>query len=393
LPDVSAVETGRPAVPMLFRTRHEVPPTGLFMEERQSIVILSPNRKEPPPSLPNSINRHGLYESIERLGVRVDFVDVNRWPWNPFATWHALFASIDPVRAVYVLLRKRAVMAVLSNFESGSLIILALRHLLRFRPLVVIFDTGAGERNWRLGNWITGFCIRRADAVYTLASEQAKSIRAKYQPRGQIEFIHQQTDTEFFSPAPEEEQDFILSVGDDVSRDFATLIAATEGLDLRVVLRTRSVRESQSAFPNITVIRKRLSDGSLRDLYRRARIVVLPLKDTLHPGGITTLLEAFACGRAVIVSLSRGVRDYVADGENCLVVPCGEVAALRKAILRLIADDRLRARLSRGARAYAEREVSQAVHAKKLMASIGGLVLTERNHAAPGDRLGTPSPN
>jgi glycosyltransferase involved in cell wall biosynthesis len=66
-----------------------------------------------------------------------------------------------------------------------------------------------------------------------------------------------------------------------------------------------------------------------------------------------TLLEAMAAGRAIVASRVAGIPDVIADGENGLLVPPGDVAALRAALTRLIADDALRARLGAAARAIA----------------------------------------
>ena len=66
-----------------------------------------------------------------------------------------------------------------------------------------------------------------------------------------------------------------------------------------------------------------------------------------------TLLEAMAAGRAIVASRVAGIPDVIADGVSGLLVPPGDVAALRAALTRLAADDRLRARLGAAARARA----------------------------------------
>jgi glycosyltransferase involved in cell wall biosynthesis len=68
-----------------------------------------------------------------------------------------------------------------------------------------------------------------------------------------------------------------------------------------------------------------------------------------------TLLEAMAAGRAVVASRVAGIPDVITDGTDGLLVPPGDVAALRAALVRLSADDGLRARLGVAARAAAVR--------------------------------------
>jgi len=337
---------------------------------RETIVMLPANRRHG--LLKRSAdrpNRMGVAEALENLGFAVDYLDVHAWPLNPLAGRPSLFASIDPLRAADVLVRRRRAKAVVSYYQSGVLVVLALRRLLGFKPLVVIADIG-DDHNWPTRERIVRYCIRRADAVFTFNSRQAQHLKKKYAV-DTVFFLPQQVDTTFFAPGTDAEQDFVLSVGTDISRDFETLKRAMP--DLPVVLRTSAVAEDRTRFPDLRVVRERLSDAGLRDLYRDARIVALPLHDMLHPGGITTLLEAFACGKAVVAADARGIRDYLRHDDNCLVVPCGDADALRAATLRLMQDDALRQRLGRSARRYAETELSQPCHAQRLAAAIGSL--------------------
>ena len=54
--------------------------------------------------------------------------------------------------------------------------------------------------------------------------------------------------------------------------------------------------------------------------------------------------EAMAHGRPVVASAVGGLLDLVEDGVTGLLVPPGDVAALRSALERLLADPELRAR-------------------------------------------------
>ena len=68
-----------------------------------------------------------------------------------------------------------------------------------------------------------------------------------------------------------------------------------------------------------------------------------------------TLVEALAVGTPAIATNVGGVPEIVTDGENGLLVPPGDPAALAGAIRRLLSDDELRARLSAAAAPSAER--------------------------------------
>jgi len=65
-------------------------------------------------------------------------------------------------------------------------------------------------------------------------------------------------------------------------------------------------------------------------------------------------LEAAACGTPTVASDAPGLRDSVRHGETGFLVPHGDVEALADRFGALLGDSELRARLSRGARRFAE---------------------------------------
>jgi glycosyltransferase involved in cell wall biosynthesis len=326
------------------------------------VVLLPSNRLQQPGEPPP---RFGIADAFERLGFSAEVLDVNDALRNPFAGRASLFASIDPWRAAKILLRRRKAYAVVSYYQSGALLLLALRRFLGFKPLVAIIDVG-DDSNWPLRARIVAFCLKRVDVVFSFARDQTEYLARRYYGTP-VRFLPQQIDTRFFTPA-DGEGDYILSVGNDISRDYRTLETAVFDLGIPVMLRTDGV----PAQPNVTIA-PRGSEEDLRALYRKAKVVVVPLHDMRHPGGISTLLEAFACGKAVVASDARGIRDYLHHEENCLVVPCGDAEAFRAAVLRLLKDDSLRERLGRAARRYAETELSQDRYAARLKDAFAAL--------------------
>ena len=62
-----------------------------------------------------------------------------------------------------------------------------------------------------------------------------------------------------------------------------------------------------------------------------------------------TLVEALAVGTPVVATSVGGVPEIVRDGENGLLVPAGDPAALAAALRRFLGDAELRERLREGA--------------------------------------------
>lgn len=76
-------------------------------------------------------------------------------------------------------------------------------------------------------------------------------------------------------------------------------------------------------------------------------VLVLP---SLSEGLPFALLEGMAAGRAVAASAVGRIPGIVRDGENGLLLPAGDVAALEAGIAKLLGDASLRQRLGREAR-------------------------------------------
>jgi glycosyltransferase involved in cell wall biosynthesis len=85
--------------------------------------------------------------------------------------------------------------------------------------------------------------------------------------------------------------------------------------------------------------------------YDRSDLFVLP---TLYEGYGMAVAEALARGLPVITTTTGGLQDLVTN-EAGILVPPGDVAALRTALSRVISDGQLRSRLAEGARRVRER--------------------------------------
>jgi len=98
-----------------------------------------------------------------------------------------------------------------------------------------------------------------------------------------------------------------------------------------------------------------LPHEELERLYDRAAVVACP---SHREGFGVVCAEAMAHGRAVVASDVGGLRDLVVDGETGLLVPPGDVPALRSALERLLADPELRRRLGAAGRERARERFS-----------------------------------
>lgn len=86
------------------------------------------------------------------------------------------------------------------------------------------------------------------------------------------------------------------------------------------------------------------SFDALAKLYCSSHVVVCPSWYESFPA---PPLEGMSCG-VPVVTTSIGVEDYARDGENCLVVPPRDPEKMADAICRLLSDNELCKRISKG---------------------------------------------
>ena len=135
-----------------------------------------------------------------------------------------------------------------------------------------------------------------------------------------------------------------------------------------------TARQVDGVAPGFELRRETVSYVDLRASYRQASVFVLSLHDTIHAGGINSLLEAMATARPVVVSRSRGIADYVCDGETALVVEPGDAAGMERAIRRLLEDPAEARRLGENARRFVVEHCRNERYARDLAAILRDVI-------------------
>lgn len=307
---------------------------------------------------------------LAERGIESIVLDPLLPPYNPWGRGHPFFAGLDPVRALTVLLHHRSTDLVISVFESGALLLLMLRWLFFFKAPVVLWDVSVGSA-WRPRRLVLGLVLPLVDRIFSLTEWQKAATEQQYRLRVPADVIGYAVDEDFYHPNFNRGADYVLSVGDDAARDYETLITAVRELPTSVVLKAQfSGKLPECVASTIQIIRDRLPFIELRELYASASIVVVPLRPSDHPSGITALFESMAMGKPIIASDVPMIREFITPGESGLLVPVGDPAALRDAIAFLLARPDERRRLGHNARLYLDAHLTQAALADRFAASI-----------------------
>ena len=140
-----------------------------------------------------------------------------------------------------------------------------------------------------------------------------------------------------------------------------------EGIDLRLMLGGPADPANPSSFDEATLTGWSKLKGitwtgyreDVRTIWAEAQIAVLA---SLGGEGLPkTLLEAAACGRAIVATDIPGTRDIARDGVNAILVPPGDVAALAAALRTLVQDAARRHRYAEAGRRLTETHYADPV--------------------------------
>jgi glycosyltransferase involved in cell wall biosynthesis len=110
----------------------------------------------------------------------------------------------------------------------------------------------------------------------------------------------------------------------------------------------------------------------LAEKVRRLREAWVLVQPSPKEGWGLTVVEAGACGTAVVAADSPGLKDSVRDGETGLLVPWGDDARLADSLARVLEDGALRGRLAEAGEAWAARFQWPDCARRSLDALLGG---------------------
>ena len=268
----------------------------------------------------------------------------------------------DAGLAAYGFLRCKNYDAVFTNGENVGL------------PLALLLKSGGGKKKLRhvtIGHkpstgkkrLLFKHLQSEFDTIFVYARTQKNAAKNLGISESRLKRIPFHADEKFYAPVPSA---FVnphqISAAGLEWRDYPTLLRAVQGLSgettqITVKLAAASpwskhTNETEKIDLPANVSARRYEYNELRDLYAQSAFVAVPLYENDFQAGVTTLLEAMAMGKPVIITQTTGQTDVITNGENGITVPPGDANAWQEAILHLQGDAALREYLGQNARRW-----------------------------------------
>lgn len=232
-----------------------------------------------------------------------------------------------------------------------------------YRNMIVVrtgYMWSINSRRANSGSWqsfmskrIEGFVYGRADAAITGSQSNYDYAETHYHPRNHIR-IPSYIATELFKPINgiKKRKDAICFVGRlSPEKNLTALLEALKGLPYTFDIIGSGQQLDQlkeSARNNMVRVNflGNIPNNELPAILNEYELFVLP---SLWEGMPKALLEAMACGLAVVGTGVDGTKEVIRDGENGIL--CGTTAgSIRQAIIKAMNDRDLREKLGASAR-------------------------------------------
>lgn len=152
----------------------------------------------------------------------------------------------------------------------------------------------------------------------------------------------------------------------------AVRLARAEGAKITLTIHGAPDPSNPKAIPETTLKQWAARPGiawagptrDIEGVWKAHHLCILPSRG--GEGLPRTILEAAACGRAILTTDVPGCRSFVRDGQDGMVVPADDAAALARALVMLAGAPRLAERMGESARArlldgHTERDVMNCV--------------------------------
>ena len=254
------------------------------------------------------------------------------------------------------------------------------------QPPVVYVAIGLPERLEQLrggrAKKLFAQAFGRLDTIVAYGWGEVEELRSWLGGGGpRVEFVAFGVDVDHFCPDPAATLvDDVVSIGADPRRDFPLVVELARrfpDLSFRVVGSSDNAGGLGSVPANLT-LEIDAPFERVRECLLGAKVVALPVRENTYSGATTTLLQALALAKPVVVSRTAAIaQGYgLEDGVNCSLVEPGDGDAFERALLETLADP---GQLGSNGRQLVVRELSWQQYTERLWEILSATWARERS--------------
>jgi len=288
------------------------------MSKIKLLYIFSKSRdfkhaKKYPPSI-----FYGYYQFSRNSDFKVTLLEPQKknllWLlWRPFELYFYSKTGIGfklyQILASLKLINSQDI--VIAVNDSIGIPLAILKKLRLVKPKIVFISAGLinnleiNKKHWvfKFYRWL----LKGVDLILCWSPFEEKLYKSLI--KAKAKFIPLEPDIDFFKPDYKMPlENFILSIGKDIGRDFKTLFEAVEKLKIPTKVITNRINIKNLEIPdNVELHLEHINYSTLIKWYKKARVVVINIKEIHRFSGQRALLEALSMGKTIIAAKTKSL--------------------------------------------------------------------------------------
>lgn len=206
---------------------------------------------------------------------------------------------------------------------------------------------------------INKFCLNVVDKFLFLGKEEYEYAVNNYPSKvSKFQYVSFGIDTQFWKNTTSyniKDRKYILFIGNDHQRDYEFVVKLSEELDNReFIFLTSRINKNQIFKENVKLINgmwwnNKVSDFEIKELYSKAILTILPIKNSLQPSGQSVALQSMSMGTPVLITRTDGFWDYekFEHQSNIIFLDENNIALWRETIDKLLEKPDLLSEISK----------------------------------------------
>jgi glycosyltransferase involved in cell wall biosynthesis len=261
---------------------------------------------------------------------------------------------------------------VVSAFPQLGFMVAAVAALTLQRTPHVVWYFNCGHRYTGLRRWLGALVFRFVSRFVVYSTHERGAYASTFAlPRERFRFSYLTSETLDREALPDAQSRFglprryVAALGSS-GRDYGTLLAALEGLDVELVIVAHPYALAGHELPSWVHPLTSIQQDEYLAVIAQADAVLVPVANRETASGQMTVIQAMTLGVPVVATRCIGTEDYIRPGSNGLLVELGDVAGWREAVRSLLDDPTHREEISEGGARFASRYLTDAAGAELL---------------------------
>ncbi|MHC4157759.1 MAG: glycosyltransferase [Planctomycetota bacterium] len=305
-----------------------------------------------------------------------------RWQANPYGKKkHSNMGDLlrRIVSCIKIWLRWRKYDVLIVDSAITGLLVSSLSLLCKGCHKLIISNFNVPRHRKGFWKWLTGMLYRRVDHFFVHSRYDIQISKQLYHLPKERFTYHPFARTAPVQGEPldiyifKNKRPFILSFGGN-ARDYGTFFQAIDGTDLSAIAVAREYNLEGLRIPANVRTFCNIPLEECDKLVSKCLFTVFAFDGSEPSCGQISIVTSFMLGKPTICTDLIGVRDYVTDGVNGLLVEIGDTEDLRAKMLRLAGDKKLYGKLSLGARNWTKENTNAHILQKKVDSLVTRLV-------------------